>query len=130
MTSLKPYYIRAIFEWILDNELTPYLLVDASENNNYLPKEYVKDGQIVFNITPGIVQNLNITNKEVEFDARFSGRKRQIYVSTSSILAIYAKENGRGMVFNEFEEEAVSGGGDAIDASANPQLESGANQKL
>ena len=71
ISSTKPYLVRAFNEWILDNQLTPYLLVDAHQPNLLIPKEYVQDGKIVFNITPGIVSTLSITNEIVEFDARF-----------------------------------------------------------
>ena len=106
MTSTKPYLIRAFNEWILDNQLTPYLLINAEHPHVLVPKEYVQDGKIVFNITPGIVSTLSVTNEALEFDARFSGRQKHIYAPMSAVIAIYAKENGRGMVF-EPEEEAA-----------------------
>lgn len=110
-SSTKPYLVRAFNEWILDNQLTPYLLVDAHQPNLLIPKEYVQDGKIVFNITPGIVSTLNITNEVVEFDARFSGRLKHIYVPMRAVLAIYAKENGKGMVFEpEVGGDSDSGG--------------------
>lgn len=111
MTSTKPYLVRAFNEWILDNQLTPYLLIDAEFPNVHVPKEYVQDGRIVFNITPGIVSMLSVTNEVVEFEARFSGRKRHIYAPMQAVLAIYAKENGRGMVFDA-EEESSDGDGE------------------
>lgn len=108
MTSTKPYLVRAFNEWILDNQFTPYLLMDAEFPNVHVPKEYIQDGRIVFNITPGIVSMLSITNDVVEFEARFSGRKRHIYAPMQAILAIYAKENGQGMVFEPESEEESS----------------------
>ena len=108
MTSTKPYLVRAFNEWILDNELTPYLLIDAEHPEVHIPREYVQDGRIVFNITPGIVSTLSITNEMIEFDARFAGQKRHIYAPMQSILAIYAKENGQGMMFDK--EEKIAGG--------------------
>ncbi len=104
MTSTKPYLVRAFNEWILDNQLTPYLLINAEHPKVFVPKEYVQDGKIVFNITPGIVSTLSITNEVIEFDARFSGKQRHVYAPMSAVLAIYAKENGRGMVFEPEEE--------------------------
>lgn len=114
MTSTKPYLVRAFNEWILDNQLTPYLLINAAHPHVTVPKEYVQDNKIVFNITPGIVSTLSITNEVVEFDARFSGRQKHIYAPMTAVLAIYAKENGRGMVFEpepEIEDEAGGNNG-------------------
>jgi len=114
MTSTKPYLIRAFNEWILDNQLTPYLLINAEAARVYVPKEYVEEGKIVLNITPGIVSALSITDEIVEFDARFSGRLKHIYAPVSAVLAIYAKENGQGMAFepgmDKIESELEEGG--------------------
>lgn len=110
MTSVRPYLIRAFFQWILDNTLTPYILVNAEMPNAHVPKEHVKNGQIIFNITPGLVDKLDISTDCLQFSARFSGVKRDIYIPISAVLAIYAKENGRGMVFDQ-EEEADGGDG-------------------
>src|SRR5262245_51064403 len=104
MTSTKPYLIRAFYEWILDNNLTPYLLINAESSDVLVPVEYVKDGKIIFNISPGIVQGLSMTNYVIEFDARFSGSLKHIYAPIQNVLAIYAKENGRGMVFDHEED--------------------------
>lgn len=109
MTPSKPYLLRALNQWILDNELTPYLLIDATLEHVMVPKEYITDGKIVLNITPGIVTNLMIENSFIEFDARFSGRLRRIYAPMNAVIAIYAKENGKGMVFPEEEEEDEGG---------------------
>lgn len=105
MTSTKPYLVRAFYDWILDNNFTPYLLVNAESEQVLAPTEYIKDGKIIFNISPGIIQNLAMTNYIVEFDARFSGALKHIYIPTQYILAIYAKENGRGMVFDHEEDD-------------------------
>lgn len=119
MTSAKPYLIRAFNDWILDNQLTPYLVVDSKMKNVSVPKEYIqKDGTIVFNVTPGIVNDLQITNEFVAFDARFSARKRHIFVPVKAVQAIYAKENGQGM---SFEPEMDDDKDDAQD-SAEPQV--------
>lgn len=110
MTSTKPYLMRAFNEWILDNQFTPYVLINAEYPGVFVPKEYIQEGRIVFNITPGIVSTLSITNEVIEFDARFNGRLKHIYAPMRAVLAIYAKENGNGMTFEpEKEEEAQSG---------------------
>lgn len=106
MTSTRPYFIRALNEWIVDNLFTPHLMVDATKPGVAVPQQYVKDGKIVLNIAPAAVQNLSLTNEWVNFDARFSGVSHRIRIPVSAVTAIYAVENGRGMFFeNEAEEE-------------------------
>lgn len=99
MTPSRPYLVRALNEWILDNDTTPYLVVDAGLQGVQVPQEFVTDGQIVLNICPTAVVGLNIDNEAVEFSARFGGVPMQVYVPFTAIMAIYAKENGQGMVF-------------------------------
>ncbi|MFD2229273.1 ClpXP protease specificity-enhancing factor [Alkalimarinus sediminis] len=99
MTPSRPYLLRALNEWILDNEMTPYLVVDAGIQGVEVPQEFVTDGQIVLNICPTAVVGLSIDNEAVEFSARFGGVPMQVYVPFIAIMAIYAKENGQGMVF-------------------------------
>ncbi len=106
MTSNRPYLIRAIHEWLLDNQCTPYLLVDAQAPGVEVPGQYVKDGKIVLNISPGAVEALRITNDEVTFLARFSGVSQLVSIPITAVLAVYARENGRGMMFNEEEKDA------------------------
>ena len=105
MTHLKPYLIRAIYEWIIDNKLTPHLLVDASHPNALLPEDFIDDGKIVLNIRPEAIQGMLMGNDNVEFNARFSGQPMHIVAPVNAILAIYAKENGKGMVFDPNEGE-------------------------
>ncbi|MGR9087228.1 MAG: ClpXP protease specificity-enhancing factor [Gammaproteobacteria bacterium] len=100
MTSLKPYLIRSIYEWIVDNHMTPYLLVDADEESAVVPQQFVDEGKIVLNIRPEAVHGLILGNDIIEFNARFSGNAMQIIVPVQAVLAIYAKENGKGMVFD------------------------------
>jgi stringent starvation protein B len=104
MNSSRPYLLRAIYEWIVDNNLTPYLLVDAEHPHVVVPLEHVNNGKIVLNIAPAAVQNLDLAGEEVSFNARFSGKPMRVCVPVSSALAIYARENGRGMVFSEDED--------------------------
>jgi stringent starvation protein B len=105
MTPLKPYLIRSIYEWIVDNDLTPHLLVNAEHDQAILPTAYIEDGKIVLNVRPQAIQGLSLGNDEIEFNARFSGKPMHISVPVQAILAIYAKENGKGMVFDPEEED-------------------------
>ncbi|BCX81467.1 stringent starvation protein B [Methylomarinovum caldicuralii] len=101
MTPLRPYLIRAIYEWIVDNVLTPYVLVDAERDGVDVPRQYVQDGRIVLNLSPTAVVGLEMDNEAVSFQARFSGTPMRVYLPVRAILAIYAQETGRGMVFDE-----------------------------
>ncbi|MBT3812140.1 MAG: ClpXP protease specificity-enhancing factor [Gammaproteobacteria bacterium] len=105
MTSLKPYLIRSIYEWIIDNNLTPHLLVDATHPHAVLPKDYIEDNKIVLNMRPEAIQGLSLENTTVEFNARFNGQPMHIIAPIPAVMAIYAKENGKGMVFDQEEEE-------------------------
>lgn len=105
MTPLKPYLIRSIYEWINDNSLTPHLLVNAEYPGVALPSDFVENGRIVLNIRPAAIQGLSLGNDDIEFNARFSGKPMHIYVPIKAILAIYAKENGKGMIFDPEETE-------------------------
>jgi stringent starvation protein B len=106
MTSSRPYIMRALYEWIVDNDCTPYVLVDATISDVMVPDQYVKDGQIVLNISPGAVVDLNISNDAVSFNGRFGGVATDVYVPVNAVVGIYARENGQGMVFDP--EEASS----------------------
>ena len=101
MTSNRPYLIRALYDWIVDNELTPYLLVNAEFPGVEVPQEHVNGGRIVLNISPKACRGLHMENDRIVFTARFSGLATQIFLSPEAVLAIYAKENGRGMEFGE-----------------------------
>ncbi len=100
MTPSRPYLIRALYEWILENECTPYIMVNAFEDGVEVPQEHVKDGQIILNISPNAVQNLSIRNEAIDFDGRFGGIPKKVYVPVGAVTVIYAKENGQGMVFD------------------------------
>jgi stringent starvation protein B len=104
MTSNRPYLVRAYYDWILDNNLTPHLVVDATCNGVVVPHEHVKDGQIVLNISPTACGNLIIGDVDIEFDARFSGVPRHLIVPSGAVLAIYARENGAGTMFPREEK--------------------------
>ena len=100
MTSLKPYMIRSVYEWIVDNQLTPYLLVDAVNFDTVVPTNYIEEGKIILNVRPAAIDGLVLGNDEIQFSAIFSGQPMQIIVPTEAVLAVYAKENGKGMVFD------------------------------
>lgn len=99
MSSHRPYMVRALYEWILDNNCTPYILVNAHEAGVEVPQNFVKDGQIVLNISPVAVQGLLVANEGLEFNGRFGGIPMRVYVPIEAIMGIYAKENGQGMIF-------------------------------
>ena len=99
MTPSRPYLMRALNEWILDNDCTPYVLVDAGLPGVQVPRDYVNNGQIVLNISPSAVRDLLMNQDGLSFNARFGGVPMDVYVPLVAILAIYAKENGQGMVF-------------------------------
>jgi len=101
MTSNKPYILRALFEWILDNDLTPYLLVNELAENIMVPDGLSNDNRIIFNLSPSAIRNLELLNEAVLFSARFHGKSENIYIPMNAILAIYANENGEGMMFPE-----------------------------
>lgn len=105
MTSNKPYLIRAIYDWIVDNDLTPYILVNAEYPGVQVPQEHINAGRIVLNISPKACRGLHLENDRIVFTARFSGHSVQIFVIPTAVLAIYAKENGRGMEFGEDADE-------------------------
>jgi len=103
MTPNRPYLVRALYDWILDNDMTPHLLVDATRPHAVLPSQYVQDGQIVLNIAPQAVRGLVLGNERIRFNARFGGVAMDVEIPVESVLGIYARENGRGMLFPEEE---------------------------
>ena len=104
MSNSRPYMVRALYEWILDNDCTPYVLVNALNDQVLVPTEHVKNGQIVLNISPGAVRDLQLTNEHMMFNGRFGGVPMDIYAPMSAVLGIYARENGQGMIF-EMDDE-------------------------
>ncbi len=108
MTSSRPYMVRAIYEWINDNNLTPYVLLDATRAGVTVPLAHVNDGRIVLNVAPGAVRDLFIRNEGITFSARFGGVPMQVVAPMQAVLAIYARENGQGMFFDEDEEFPVA----------------------
>jgi stringent starvation protein B len=113
MTSSRPYLVRAIYEWLNDNNLTPHVLIDATQSGVVVPTAHIQEGRIVLNIMPSAVRDLFIHNDALSFSARFGGVPMQIYAPMQAVLAIYARENGEGMFFNENEKlSSDDGSGD------------------
>lgn len=98
--SKRPYLIRAMHEWMGDNGNTPHIVVDASTDGVSVPQEHVKDGKIILNISHSAAHNLKLTNEAVSFRARFSGVAFDVRIPVVSVLGIYAKETGQGMIFS------------------------------
>lgn len=100
MSSSKPYFIRALYEWVVDNNCTPHILVDAHAAATQVPQQHVnKDGQIILNISPSAVKDFFMDNTAISFNARFSGVANNLYIPMAAIMGIYARENGQGMMF-------------------------------
>ena len=112
MTSSRPYLIRGLQAWITDNHLTPYVLVDAEHPGAEVPRQFVDNGKIILNISQFAVRDLLISGETLEFHARFSGKAWHVIVPIAAVLAIYAKENGQGMVFTPDEETVSPPSGD------------------
>lgn len=106
MTPSRPYLLRGFYDWIVDNNFTPYVVINAEFPDVQIPQEYIDDGRIVLNIDPNAVKGLLLANDHIEFNARFSGIPHDIWAPMKAVTAIYAKENGRGMVFKEEEDDA------------------------
>lgn len=122
MTSSRPYIVRAIYEWILDNECTPYVLVNAMDSEVLVPQQYVKNGQIVLNISPVAVKDLLLSNDSMQFNGRFSGQPMEVFVPIDAVMGIYARENGQGMIFDLDEPQPPQppGGDDRPSAKSKP----------
>ena len=101
MTPNRPYLIRALYDWITDNGLTPHILVNADRPGVEVPKQHIHEGRIVLNINASAVRGLQLGNDFIEFSARFGGVSHLIRIPTPSVMAIYARENGQGMAFSD-----------------------------
>lgn len=109
MTYLRPYLIRAIYEWCVDSVLTPYLAVRVDQNTE-VPLAHVKDGQIVLNLSSSAVHNLQIGNEIITCTGRFGGAPFNLMIPVEAVIGIFAKENGQGLVFQAGEYEPPDGG--------------------
>lgn len=110
MSSSRPYMLRAIYEWILDNGCTPYLLVNALADGVVVPVNYVENGQIVLNISATAVVNFSVENDMLSFSGRFGGVSQEVWVPIPAVLAIYARENGQGMLFEVSDDDTPPDG--------------------
>lgn len=117
MSPRRPYLLRAFYEWLIDNQLTPHLVVDVTMPGVSVPMEFARDGQIVLNVAPRAVGNLELGNDGVSFNARFGGVPRQVSVPMAAIIAIYARENGSGTLFEAEEayDSDVEGDSESIE---------------
>ena len=104
MTSNRPYLLRALFEWIADNSMTPHILVEAGAEGVDVPDQAVQKGKVILNIDNSAVRELDLGNEWLTFKARFSGNEHNVSVPIDAVLAIYAKENGQGMMFAQDDE--------------------------
>lgn len=134
MNSSRPYLVRALYEWIVDNDCTPHLLVNAEYTGVQVPSGFASDGQIVLNASPSAVRQLHMDNQAVSFEGRFGGVAHTLYIPVPAILAIYARENGQGMVFDVEpsvtdgpeesgpDDDGPDGGGEPPRPSGRPSL--------
>jgi stringent starvation protein B len=129
-SSTKPYLIRAIHEWCSDNGFTPYIAV-AVDGRTVVPREFVRNGEIVLNVSAMATHRLKLGNDLIEFQARFSGSPRELSIPVENVSAIYARENGHGMAFDVPKLAAVTAQDEAIDAPKGPRAidDSGADDK-
>ena len=124
--SKRPYLIRAMHEWMGDNKHTPHIVVDAGVDGVCVPREHVKDGKIILNISETAAHNLKLSNDAISFRARFSGVPFDVWVPMRSVLGIYARETGQGMIFSHdadtSAEQAVQSGIEVVTERRRPHL--------
>ncbi|UAA38428.1 ClpXP protease specificity-enhancing factor [Paraneptunicella aestuarii] len=128
MTPNQPYLLRAYYEWIVDNDLTPHLAVDAEVEGVEVPREHVKDGQIVLNVSPTACVDMQMGNEWIMFNARFSGVSRRLVIPCKAVLAIFARENGAGTIFMQQDGQSAEQG--EMEAEAVAQEKSPVSQGL
>ncbi len=112
LTPRRPYLVRAFYEWLVDNELTPHLVVDATLPGVQVPEEFIQDGQIILNIAPRAVGNLEMSNEAITFNARFGGKPHSVIAPLYAVHAIYARENCAGTMFEP--EDGYIGAEDSL----------------
>lgn len=130
MNSSRPYLVRALYEWIVDNDCTPHLLVNAEYRGVQVPAGFASEGQIVLNVAPSAVRQLRMDNDAIAFEGRFGGVPHSLYIPADAVMAIYARENGQGMVFeieptppdDASSSEGASGGDDSPRPAGRPSL--------
>jgi stringent starvation protein B len=111
VSSRRPYLLRAMHEWITDNRQTPHLVVDAEAEGVEVPRQFVKDGKIILNVSHGATSGLKLGNESIEFTARFAGAARAVHIPVRAVLGIYARESGQGMIFNDSDLSPEPPGG-------------------
>jgi stringent starvation protein B len=117
MKARRPYLLRAIHEWITDSLCTPHMVVDAGMAGVEVPRQFVQDGKIVLNVSWTATANLRMTNDDVSFSGRFGGTSMSVHVPMAAVLAIYARETGQGMIFNDDDAPPPSPPGERGDPS-------------
>lgn len=122
MLSSRPYIARALYEWLIENDNTPYVVVDAMQEDVVVPRQFIQNGQIVLNVAPSAVRDLDISNEMITFNASFSGEPMQVWVPITALVAVYSKENGAGMVFGH--EPVIPAPEESDEDEAAPKLES------
>jgi len=122
MTSNRPYLLRALNDWILDNGMAPYILVDADYPGTSVPKEFIQDGKIVLNISPNAVKNLFINDDVLVCEARFAGKSISLQCPVAAVTAIYAGESGHGMVFPDEDVKKEESESRSVPARSKPNL--------
>lgn len=119
MTSNRPYLLRALYQWITDNNMTPHILVDAGVTGVDVPEHAIQKGKVILNIDQAAVRELDMGNDWLTFNARFAGRQHYVSVPVEAVLAIYSKENGQGMMFAH-DDDAPPPDGDGDDNGPKP----------
>jgi stringent starvation protein B len=125
MTSSRPYFIRALYDWLVDNGMTPHLLVNAKAKGVQVPTSFVENGQLVLNVSPNAVKGLSLGNDLIRFNARFGGTPMDVRVPPHAVLGIYARENGRGMLFPEEDEGDPQSGPEDEGPDKGPDVKGG-----
>jgi len=121
MTPNRPYLLRALYQWITDNNMTPHILVDAATTGVDVPEHAIQKGKVILNIDQAAVRELEMGNEWLTFNARFAGRQHNVQVPVSAVLAIYAKENGQGMMFAQDDQDSGQDGDGPDDGSGGPR---------
>ncbi len=125
LTSRRPYLLRAMHEWMTDNQQTPHLVVDATATDVEVPQQYVQDGKIVLNISYHATNGLTMSNERVEFNARFGGQTHHVLVPIHAVLGIYARETGQGMIFSDEDAPTPTPPGTAPESNGAPDNAAG-----
>lgn len=123
LSPTRPYMARAIYQWICDNQLTPYLLVDATQPHTLVPEQFIQDGQITLNLAPHAVHAFNMSNDAISFSARFGGVSRNLYIPFSAVLGLYARENSQGLFFDPEEYQHIQINTDDLKSSTEEEPE-------